>query len=585
MPKPKIRFFSILMALSFVMVISVSLVITTTVIHMSERFYLSTYSVQNERVLNQIRRNLESFHQSVSLTMLDLQESTVIENILSSRETIANSGLMVELLDLQRRVELIQTNLLPSPVSLTVVGKDNEFIFVANSQIWTNTKYQIREKGFDEHTRKIQYRWDFAGEGDIPFVIITQSLVNFRSDNHYGTALLAISNEEFSQFYNSHIGRGNHVFLLSENGYVVSSDVEASIGTFQEELASLIEGFPVGEVYELEIEGIPQLIMMEPLPNMNLYLFNVVEEHLILDGIFNKGEIFYIVLGITMLFGAIMFVITKRTTKSLSHLATEISEASHSKFKQAVEVSGPLETREIAEAFNHTLEELQRYTADLMTIQRKKHEAELTSLQRQINIHFLYNTLAAIKILVREGDKEEAVETINDLVSLLQFTVGDTNESAFLHQEVECLNSYVKIHGRRYGNRVAVNFFVEEETKFFKIPKLLIQPFIENAFVHAFSQGMNGDINVFIYLESGMLRIEIVDNGKGFDPESGLRKIKDQKQAPHPKQTYFSGVGIQNIKERLQLLYENRFKLEVSSRIGEGTTVIIELPIDNQGHA
>ena len=98
------------------------------------------------------------------------------------------------------------------------------------------------------------------------------------------------------------------------------------------------------------------------------------------------------------------------------------------------------------------LDELHDYVDQLVLTQREQRNAELAALQSQINPHFLYNTLASVKVLVQQGNKDRAAETINALIALLQNTISDVSETVTVEQEVENLKNYVFINHVRYGD-------------------------------------------------------------------------------------------------------------------------------------
>src|SRR5690606_6087474 len=124
----------------------------------------------------------------------------------------------------------------------------------------------------------------------------------------------------------------------------------------------------------------------------------------------------------------------------------------------------------------------------------------------------------------------------------------------------------------RYGERIKVNYFVSPDCLQEKIPKLLIQPFIENAFFHGFNQKQTGFIQILISKKDGFLICEIVDNGDGM--------IVDEDHIPQQtnKRQLFSGIGVKNVHERIVLLYGEQYGVEIDSELGKGTHIKVKLP-------
>src|SRR5690606_5732160 len=124
------------------------------------------------------------------------------------------------------------------------------------------------------------------------------------------------------------------------------------------------------------------------------------------------------------------------------------------------------------------------------------------------------------------------------------------------------------------GERIKVQYFISPDCLDYHVPKLMIQPFIENAFFHAFNKKTDGRILLLIGRKADSLICEIIDNGDGMQVYSNQRlpnyKSKRQK---------FSGIGVRNVDERIKLLYGDTYGVEIASQVGEGTTVKIMLPL------
>ena len=196
------------------------------------------------------------------------------------------------------------------------------------------------------------------------------------------------------------------------------------------------------------------------------------------------------------------------------------------------------------------------------------------ALQHQINPHFLYNTLASIKFMIQQGKKEKATDMIHALISLLQNALSNVDQTITVEQEIKDLKNYVLINQARYGEGIKVNFFISPDCLDYQLPKLILQPFIENAFFHAFNIQKEGFVQILVSEKGGNLLCEIVDNGDGMEIKGDHTK-EDIKEKRH----LFSGIGIRNVHERIQMLYGEEFGVEITSEIGNGTKVKVELPL------
>ncbi len=247
-------------------------------------------------------------------------------------------------------------------------------------------------------------------------------------------------------------------------------------------------------------------------------------------------------------------------------------------FNKPLKVTGGYETRKIANAFNYMLNELQDYVQILMKTQEKQRKAELEALQHQISPHFIYNTLASIKFMIKQEKKETASDTIDSFISLLQSSISNADETITVEQELENLKSYVQINQARYGERIKVNYLVSPDCLDLYLPKLVIQPFIENAFFHAFTKKKSGYIQILIAQKEEKLVCEIIDNGDGMISE----RIANNTIKSKEKRQLFSGIGVKNVHERIQLRYGKNYGVEITSELSKGTRVIIKLPVNDE---
>ena len=219
------------------------------------------------------------------------------------------------------------------------------------------------------------------------------------------------------------------------------------------------------------------------------------------------------------------------------------------------------------------LDDIKNYISELIKIQQDKRAAEIKALQMQINPHYIYNTLASIKWMVYQGNVEKTTAMIDAFMSLLRNTISNADEFLTIDQEVENLNNYILINRARYGDAVQVEFYVSANCTDCLLPKLLLQPFVENAFFHAFPSGMSGMIEIYMKEKEGKLEIRICDDGIGMDSDKARNVLNSDNGKEH-----FSGIGVHNVKVRLELLYGREYGVEIKSGENKGTQVTVTLP-------
>lgn len=564
--------------ISVIIIITVSVTITWTTIRMSEQFFFEKFSITNAKVMDQVKDSFETYNYSVVVASNNLLQSGTIKRILTEKAT--NVQRLNAYYTLGQQMNRIESSVDTFETSIIVTGT-NGIIYATDRTYWPITDDELKTGDITKNTlrepKRLMYQYDERpNKEDGRYIVTSKALMERTSGNVYGTMYFAIKENEFREFYSSYTSPGNHVFLVNKSGVIMSSNQSELIGNKSEELLQYANEI-VSEPKDYMIKdflGKEQIILMEYLPSFEMYMFNIIDKETAFGTLIDKKQIVLISMGIVFVALIIVFFASRRMTNSLSKLVKQIGSTSKHEFDKYVTVSGTYETRQIGYAFNSMLDELHEYVDQLVISQKKQRNAELAALQQQINPHFLYNTLTSIKFMVQQGGKEETEATINAFISLLQNTIGNVSETITVNQELDNLKNYVLINQKRYGNRIKVNYFVTPDCMDFQIPKLILQPFMENSFFHGFIRKSAGFINVLIWQDGNTLICEVIDNGDGME-------VSEDNTLPNTrrKQQHFSGIGVRNVHERIQLIYGEEYGVTISSNLGEGTKVRITLPI------
>jgi len=222
--------------------------------------------------------------------------------------------------------------------------------------------------------------------------------------------------------------------------------------------------------------------------------------------------------------------------------------------------------------FDEMRSNIQTLMQDNIEKEKKKREAELKALQSQISPHFLFNTLNSVRCAIETDKKDKASQIIVALIGLLKMTLVKGDSFIPLKQEIENLKNYIKILQMRHGIPFSTYFDIPEIIEDYKVPKLLLQPVVENSIIHGF-EGLTheGLISVTAELTANNVIIYIYDNGKGMD--------KDMAENPKSgSQFKFSGIGINNVDQRIKAHYGDEYGIKYKSTPDEGTTAEITLP-------
>lgn len=205
-------------------------------------------------------------------------------------------------------------------------------------------------------------------------------------------------------------------------------------------------------------------------------------------------------------------------------------------------------------------------------------EARLDALQRQINPHFLFNTLNSITSLVR-SQPELARGMIVKLGNILRVLLKDREAFVPFSEELMFTDDYLDIEVVRFGEKLRVVKEIAEETLDVVVPGMLLQPLIENSIKHGLEPRISGGTVTLRsrITEDGMLLVEVEDDGVGMDPEWDCASPVSGLVRPG------SGIGMRNVRERMNVLYGDLAGVEINSRPGRGTKVTLRMPILGEG--
>lgn len=271
-------------------------------------------------------------------------------------------------------------------------------------------------------------------------------------------------------------------------------------------------------------------------------------------------------------------VLYRVVSKPLKELCVAMKRFEKGDFEQKVAVTTGGEVGEVAAGFNQMVDAIKKLidTNYVMTLQEK--ESELRALQAQINPHFLYNTLDALYWRATNEGNDEIAEDILSLSQLFRHVLGQGNAQTDIGNEKELLEEYLHIQKMRFSDHLDYEIHMEEAILSHMIPKLILQPFVENAVVHGFERD-GGDclIRVDGKREGEWIVFTVEDNGVGMSEE----QLQDIWEVPDAKRYAGQRIGryaIRNVKERLELLYGDGFTLTIESTVGHGTCVMIRIP-------
>jgi len=272
---------------------------------------------------------------------------------------------------------------------------------------------------------------------------------------------------------------------------------------------------------------------------------------------------------------ALAFFLSKEITKPIKKLEDSMKEVEKGNFDHvALEISGQNEIARLSSNFNIMTKEIKHLMEQNVEEQRQKRKSELRALQAQINPHFLYNTLDSIIWMAEWGKTKDVVLMTSSLAKLLRQSISNQNELVRVEEEAEYARSYLTIQKMRYKDKLEYEIAIEPEVLKEKIPKLVLQPLVENAIYHGikYKEG-KGAVQIGGFCTKDEIVLTITDDGIGMTEEQ-LAKIFEKRETD----TRRNGVGVLNVHERIQLYYGKEYGLLFKSEYGKGTLVEVHIP-------
>lgn len=269
--------------------------------------------------------------------------------------------------------------------------------------------------------------------------------------------------------------------------------------------------------------------------------------------------------------------VTEIKTEDFYKILDVMENARDGDLEGVIRIQSDNEFKIIADAYNETIQSLRiqmennRKMAELVSMAQNK------QLESQFNPHFLYNTLENIRYMCKL-EPATAERMVFSLSNLLRYSLDGSKAEVTLKEDLEHLESYLTILKRRFGERFRCRIDVEPETMDLRIPKLVLQPMIENAVKYGFGKQLNLTVELKAYIHEGKLIMICRDDGVGI-PQctlSELTALLEQKENPRRHS------GLYNIHRRIDILYGRPYGVEIRSAEGHGTTLVVTLPVKRE---
>ncbi|MCI8613694.1 MAG: histidine kinase [Lachnospiraceae bacterium] len=453
--------------------------------------------------------------------------------------------------------------------SLSLIGF-LEDAYVSNSSAYTK---EMNKQRMEEYRRVYpnkgyQLIWTHGGSyGEKGTITAISYIPDMRNGEPIGMLILDIPEVVFRQVYQEYVTEQENIFLMNEEGKVISSFETEAIGeNYKEtELYEDIMGYKEGYFYDAKEK---EMVIFVKNPTGKTYIVDTVSYAKLIEPYKNVSRSLPVVFAmVSVICAVVSHQISKSIARPVQNLAEEIhvycAENNHSdlRFKNGDEISY------LEQEYHSMIQRLERMIEQIYAEQELKRKYEIEALKGQIQPHFLYNTLTSIRYLNLTEQKSEVDKALAALINILAVYFKDKSPWESIEQEMNFLKNYCFIQQVRYGNNFEAVIEYEEEITDMLLPKMLLQPIVENAIFHGVSDREEGGlIEIISGKKSGKIEIVIRDNGVG------IEKTKEQGKAES------HGVGMRNVQERMRLIYGEEASVTIESEADKGTAVTFMLP-------
>ncbi len=438
-----------------------------------------------------------------------------------------------------------------------------------------------------------QYTMD--GKGTEPYLLtMARNLRLPYGTDPYAYIVISISERKLGEIFKHDLGR-QETMLLDADGRILASRNRQRIGQtfpFPDEVRRADTPLTVryeGEQFLLSRHDLDyggyRIVSLRPYKEAVSQLYSV------------SRLTFAVQIVATLVFLILFIYMLRQFTKPVVALGKAAVAVERGELAVRSDVRGSDEIGRLGKQFDQMLERIEEMIGEIRAEQLQKRKAELAMLQAQINPHFLFNILNSIRLrILLKGDAENG-ELLASLSGLLRQTIRRDGEYTSLHEELEVLRRYMELLNFRQQEKAALLIEAASDTLTLRLPRFLLQPVIENAYIHGLRQEAGTIVVEVVRCEmvatradfeaapEAGLRIVVRDDGAGMSGATLQRlraELRSQRGATSSENTAgrLSGIGIANVYERLQLIYGERCSLTLDSEEGAGTRVIIEIPAE-----
>ncbi|MBP1994482.1 sensor histidine kinase [Paenibacillus eucommiae] len=541
--------------LLYKMVIIYSLLVVTPLIVIISLFYFRSTEIIETKIRETTNQTLvETADKIDGILKLFEQKADNISRDLNANRILKNE-LDPEMFTLTKEEKSLYTKQLKEQLNLEVAANemiDAIYIFADNGSVYASEGATEVESylalTYIAHEVPGKLGWAFFTDNQR--LMSAMEIKNVAMEKNIGMISIALKPDKVFEMYASYSDKS--FYIANSGDLILSAHDLDSIGS-----RLRLTGEDKNTIVNKRISLYSGLVYYSMIPKKML----------------NKeiNDLAYFAAGITLAAWIVVLILTvfilRYITNPLVRLARLMRMAEREEFKLLEGVRTHDEIAQLCNSFNRLITEMQNLIQKVYKTELLKKEADLKAIKMHLNPHFLYNTLESVSILAGEAGSKEVPDMIQTLSRILRFSISPIEDFIPLKTEINLAVSYLQLHKYRYKNRLIWQTEMDEELSAIKVPKLILQPIVENAIIHGIDQtGRPGMITIRAYEKDYDLWLEVEDDGPGFTAR------------PSPSGL---GTGLDNVTSRIKIYYGQEYGVSMEKRAdgASGTVVRIRLPI------
>lgn len=556
---------------------------------------MSVYSYQ---VMLQTMKNLDLILGNVQDISLQIISTRSVQQLLKEVETA----------DLEEYVEASNNlnNLLKNTISarqeiigVNILMKNIDCVFVSGESLIDEGQYKtdkIYTKAIEKDSEPV---WTGTYENPNSMATYTniatlsRKIIDVTTGEELGVLVLGV--KEFAladTFSYLDLGPNGFTFVVDGNGRVISDLNKRSLATYSEYpfVYDIIKKRNDTSAFSEYVGDEKVLVTYSKSHRTDWYMIGVVPYHYLMEEIEDIG---LFTQRLTLLFLVISLgiglLISYSVFRPIKHLEEDMQKVENGDLTIRSNIKGKNEVAKLALGFNSMIERIDILIKKNYESQLMKQEAQINALQAQINPHFLYNTLAVIDGMALKSGQSDIAEVSQVLGDIFRYSTSG-NELATIEEELIQTGKYLKIHKFRKGNKLTFDIDMDPAVKHYLLPKLLIQPLVENAINHGVDKKKDGGhIRIEAKGYKDKIKLNINDDGIGMD-EKALVALRERVHQEEDLKIYWNNkgehhIGLANVNNRIKNHYGEAYGLQINSKETLGTFIEITIPRQDGNNA